>query len=40
MSFTFLDKEKTMTDEEVDKMMSKIIAALQTKFDAVIRSNG
>jgi phenylalanyl-tRNA synthetase beta chain len=40
ISFTFLDKEKTMTDEEVDKMMSKIIAALQTKFDAVIRSNG
>jgi len=40
MSFTFLDKEKTMTDEEVDKMMSKIIVALQTKFDAVIRSNG
>ena len=40
ISFTFLDTQKTMTDEEVEKMMSKIITALQAKFDAVIRSNG
>ncbi len=40
INFTFLDKEKTMTDEEIEAMMNKIISNLENKLNAVIRSNG
>ena len=39
ISFTFLDKEKTMTDNEIDSMMTKIINLLETKLNAEIRRN-
>jgi phenylalanyl-tRNA synthetase beta chain len=37
MSFTFLDKEKTLTDGETDAMMNKIIVALERELGAEIR---
>jgi phenylalanyl-tRNA synthetase beta chain len=40
ISFTFLDKEKTMTDEEVETLMKKIISSLESKLNAAIRNNG
>ncbi len=40
INFTFLDKEKTMTDEEIESIMNKIISKLESKLNAVIRSNG
>ena len=39
INFTFLDKEKTMTDEEIESIMNKIISNIESKLDAVIRSN-
>jgi phenylalanyl-tRNA synthetase beta chain len=39
VSFTFLDKEKTLTDKEVDGMMNKIIELLETSLHAEIRRN-
>ncbi len=39
ISFTFSDKEKTMTDNEIDSMMNKIITLLETKLNAEIRRN-
>ncbi|MGN6801341.1 MAG: phenylalanine--tRNA ligase subunit beta [Ginsengibacter sp.] len=39
IDFTFLDKEKTMTDEEIGAIMDKIISNLESKLNAVIRSN-
>jgi phenylalanyl-tRNA synthetase beta chain len=39
INFTFLDKEKTMTDDEVETMMNKIISNLENKLNAVIRRN-
>jgi phenylalanyl-tRNA synthetase beta chain len=39
INFTFLDKEKTMTDDEVEAMMDKIITNLENKLNAVIRRN-
>ncbi|MGN6196139.1 MAG: phenylalanine--tRNA ligase subunit beta [Ginsengibacter sp.] len=39
INFTFLDKEKTMTDGEVEAMMDKIITNLENKLNAVIRRN-
>jgi phenylalanyl-tRNA synthetase beta chain len=39
INFTFLDKEKTMTDDEVEAMMDKIISNLENKLNAVIRRN-
>jgi len=39
VSFTFLDEEKTLTDKEIDAMMSKIIQSLETNLNAQIRSN-
>lgn len=39
INFTFLDKEKTMTDDEVEAMMNKIISSLENKLNAVIRRN-
>ncbi|MEO6893810.1 MAG: phenylalanine--tRNA ligase subunit beta [Ginsengibacter sp.] len=40
INFTFLDKEKTMTDEEVETIMNKIISNLESKLNVVIRNNG
>ena len=37
INFTFLDKEKTMTDQEIDGMMNKIIAAYEKELGAEIR---
>ncbi len=37
ISLTFLDKEKTLTDKEIDGMMNKIIMALETELNADIR---
>lgn len=37
VSFTFLDEEKTLTDEEIDKMMSKLIRTFETELGAEIR---
>jgi len=38
-NFTFLDKEKTLTDKEIENMMNKIITALENKLNAIIRRN-
>ena len=37
VSFTFLDEEKTMTDKDIDAMMSKIIASYEKELNAQIR---
>jgi phenylalanyl-tRNA synthetase beta chain len=37
ISFTFLDEEKTMTDKDIDAMMSKIIASYEKELNAEIR---
>ena len=39
ITFTFLDKEKTLTDIEVDSMMKSIISILEKEFNAEIRRN-
>jgi phenylalanyl-tRNA synthetase beta chain len=38
-NFTFSDKEKTLTDTEIEALMDKIITMLQKKVNALIRSN-
>lgn len=37
MSFFFSDEEKTLTDKEVDKMMSQLIDRLEKSVQAEIR---
>lgn len=37
LSFTFLDREKTPTDKEIDAMMNKIMLALEKELQAEIR---
>jgi phenylalanyl-tRNA synthetase beta chain len=37
INFTFLDKEKTLTDKEIDEMMGTIIMALEKEVNADIR---
>lgn len=39
ISLTFIDKEKTLTDKDTDKMMNTIMKALESKAGASIRSN-
>ncbi len=39
ITFTFLDKEKTLTDIEVDSMMKRIINILEKEINAEIRKN-
>jgi phenylalanyl-tRNA synthetase beta chain len=39
INFTFIDKEKTLTDDEVETMLNKIISNLETKLNAIIRRN-
>lgn len=36
-TLTFLDPERTLTDEEVAKANQAIVSALETKFDATVR---
>ncbi len=40
INFTFLDKEKTLTDLEIEDMMNQIISTLENKLNAEIRNNG
>ena len=37
ISFTFLDEEKTLTDKEIDEMMSRLIQNFETELAAEIR---
>ena len=37
MSFRFRDEEKTLTDEEVEQMMKKIISIFEKELQAQIR---
>jgi phenylalanyl-tRNA synthetase beta chain len=37
LGFTLLDGAKTLTDEEIDKTMNKLIGAFEGKMGAVIR---
>ncbi len=37
INFSFLDEEKTMTDKEIDAMMSKLITAYEKELNAEIR---
>jgi phenylalanyl-tRNA synthetase beta chain len=37
VSFTFLDEEKTLTDKEIDGMVSRIMGALEKELQAEIR---
>jgi phenylalanyl-tRNA synthetase beta chain len=39
ITFTFLDKEKTLTDKEVENFMNKIITNLEKQLNAEIRRN-
>ena len=39
ITFTFSDKEKTLTDNEVDLMMKLIITILEKENNAEIRKN-
>lgn len=38
VSFTFEDNEKTLTDKEIDKMMSKMVYQFENQLNATIRS--
>jgi phenylalanyl-tRNA synthetase beta chain len=37
ISFMFLDKEKTLTDKEIDEMMSRIMMAMEKELGAEVR---
>ena len=37
VSFTFLDEEKTLTDKEIDGMMSRIMTTMEKELSAEIR---
>ena len=37
LGFTLLNETKTLTDEEIDKTMERLMAALEQKFGALIR---
>jgi phenylalanyl-tRNA synthetase beta chain len=37
INFTFLDKEKTLTDKEIDSMMNLIMNSLEKELAAEIR---
>ena len=37
LGFTLLDENKTLTDEEIDKTIERLIAAFEQKLGAVIR---
>jgi phenylalanyl-tRNA synthetase beta chain len=37
VSFTFLDPEKTLTDQDIDKVMTKLMKKLESELSAVVR---
>src|SRR5262249_17468974 len=37
LAFTLLDEQKTLTDEEIDRTMERLIGAFEKKLGAVIR---
>jgi phenylalanyl-tRNA synthetase beta chain len=37
VSFTFLDPEKTLTDQDIDKVMSKLMKKLESELGALVR---
>ena len=37
LGFTLLNEAKTLTDEEIDKTMERLMTALEQKFGALIR---
>ena len=37
VSFTFLDKEKTLNDKEIDAMMNSIMSSFEIELQAEIR---
>ena len=37
VNFTLQDKEKTLTDKQIDNIMQKLIKALTEKLDAKLR---
>mgnify|MGYP003671165724 FL=1 len=37
MSFVFQDENKTLTDNEVDKVMQKLIFTYTNEFNAIVR---
>ena len=37
VNFTFLDEEKTLTDQEIDDWMNKIMSTLEKELQAEIR---
>ena len=37
LGFTLLDENKTLTDEEIDKTMEKLMNAFEQQLGAVIR---
>jgi phenylalanyl-tRNA synthetase beta chain len=37
VNFTFQDNEKTMTDEEIDNMIKKLVKVYETELGAEIR---
>ena len=37
LGFTLLKETKTLTDEEIDRTMERLMAALEQKFGALIR---
>ncbi len=39
LNFTFLDEEKTMTDQDIDTMMAKIMTAFERELGAEIRKS-
>jgi phenylalanyl-tRNA synthetase beta chain len=39
VSFTFLDEDKTLTDKEIETMVSRIVSALEKEVQAEIRKS-
>lgn len=39
ISFTFLDEEKTLTDQEIDGWMHQLMATLEKELNAEIRKS-
>ena len=37
INFTFLDKNKTLTDKQVDKVMEKLLKNFKNAFDVELR---
>jgi phenylalanyl-tRNA synthetase beta chain len=37
MGFTLLDEDKTLTDQEIEKTMNRLMAAFEQKLGAIIR---